>query len=548
MYSKKISWWVIVLILLALIIGFVTGNFISGKSFARKFFLRPENKIDVVLDIINEEYVDKINMNDLMEGAIPKIIGELDPHSNYIPSNELAAIKENMDGHFAGFGIEYLLYSDTLYITGVIHGSPSEQAGLLTGDRIVMINDSLCVGSSFSEEKIQDILRGEIGTTVKFGIKRLASDSLLQYRIARAFVPVSSIKAAYEVAEGVGLIKIYDTFTSNTYNEFINAMAKLLNKGCKSFILDLRMNKGGSFEAAVNICNEFLPKGKTIVYTQGKSFPREDVFANGLGTLQDNQIVILMDQASASASEIVAGAIQDNDRGLVIGRRSFGKGLVQNQIELSDGSALRLTIARYFTPSGRNIQRKYEMGKADAYNKEWIDRFSNGEEFYEDSVDFITTSMHHTLAGRPVYGGGGIMPDIFISLDTTELTSYYLHLKDKDVFRHYAFLYADANRSKLKTFTDYKNMANYLKTQYLLSDVVQMAERDGIKKRSLLINISANQILNTVHAYIVGNFFGEEALYAIILDNDLMVKQAIDIIQKGLATPESVALTNYKTN
>jgi carboxyl-terminal processing protease len=475
-------------------------------------------------------------------------VGELDPHSSYIPANELAEIKNNMDGHFAGLGIEYIYHYDTLIVTHVIQGGPSEQAGLRAGDRIVTFNDSLYAGSSFSEEKIINAIRGEIGTVLKIGVRRNSSEELIKYEIARAYIPITSIKAAYEVAEGIGLIKIYDTFNSNTYDEFIHAMATLLKRGCKSFIIDLRMNKGGSFDAAINICNEFLPKGKAIVYTEGKSFPREDVIANGSGTLQENQIVVLTDQMSASASEIVAGAIQDNDRGLIIGRRTFGKGLVQNQIEFPDGSAFRLTIARYFTPSGRNIQRKYELGKADEYNQEWFDRLSNGEEFHEDSINFITSSLYHTRTGRTVYGGGGIMPDIFVPLDTTELTSYYLKLENKGIFTYFAFIYSDANRDKLKAFTNQEDMLAYLKSQYLLYDIVRLAEEKGIKRRSALINISENQILNTTFAHILRNFFGEEALFTTILDNDIMVKKAIDVIQKGNASPEAVAALKYKEN
>jgi len=359
MNLKKLV-WTAVFVLLALIVGFLAGSFFSGKSLPRKLFLNPENKIDVLLDIINEEYVDAIDMNGMIESAATKMVNELDPHSNYIPANELEKINENMDGHFAGVGVNYIFHLDTMVILSIIPGGPAEQAGLIAGDRVVTINDSIVAGNHFAEEKIIENLHGKVGTSVKLGIAREGVDSLRKYVLTRTYLPLSSIKAAYEITSGIGIIKIYDTFTNNTYDEFIGAMAKLLNKECQSFIIDLRMNKGGAFDAAVRICNEFLSKGRMIVYMEGKSFPREDKRADGLGTLQDKQVVILMDQLSASASEIVAGAIQDNDRGLVIGRRSFGKGLVQNQIELSDGSAVRLTIARYYTPSGRNIQRKYE--------------------------------------------------------------------------------------------------------------------------------------------------------------------------------------------
>jgi carboxyl-terminal processing protease len=528
MRAKKIIGQVILLVLLALIAGFFAGSFISGKSFARKFFLRPSNKIETLLDIINAEYVDDVDMQKLVEDAIPTIVGELDPHSNYIPASELNVINENMEGHAVGVGIESTFYADTLVVVNVTRGGPSEQAGLQAGDRIVFVDDSLITVGHFSEDKILNFLRGNIGTTVKMGIKRPNIDGLITYSLVRNYIPLTTVKVASEVAPGIGLIKIFDKFSQTTYDEFINAMAKLLSKGCKSFIIDLRMNGGGSFDAAVNVCNEFLSAGKTIVYTEGNSFPREDVLANGLGTLQENQIIVLMDQMSASASEIVAGAIQDNDRGLIIGRRSFGKGLVQNQIELTDGSAIRLTIARYFTPSGRNIQRRYELGKADAYNQEWIDRLSNGEGFYEDSISVDTSDLYYTTGGRKVYGGGGIIPDIFVPIDTTDLTSYYLNLENKEIFRQFAFRYSDENRRQLNEFKNYQDMWAYLKSQPMLYNIVQFAEDKGIKRRSSLINISANHILNTTYAHILQNFFGEEAFFLVYMKDDNVLKRAIE--------------------
>jgi carboxyl-terminal processing protease len=535
-----------VFVLLALVIGFLAGNFISSKSVARRLFFYPGNKIDVLIDKINEEYVDTVNMKDLKEGAIAKIVSELDPHSVYIPANALETINENMEGHFAGVGINSFFYLDTIFINSMISGGPAEQAGLLAGDRIITINDSVVAGKHLPEERIVEIMHGKVGTSVKLGIEREGARK--DYTIIRSYVPVNSIKAAYAVAEGIGLIKIYDNFTNTTYDEFIQAMAKLINKGCQSYIIDLRMNKGGSFDAAVQIGNEFLPKGRTIVYMEGKSFPREYVTANGLGTLQDKQVVILTDQLSASASEIVAGAIQDNDRGLIIGRRSFGKGLVQNQIEFSDGSAVRLTIARYFTPSGRNIQRQYEMGKTDEYNQRWFDRLSTGEGLYKDKIVSNTSQIYYTLNGREVYGGGGIMPDIFVPLDTMEITSYYIQLENKSVFDQYAFEYSDANRSKLKAFTNSEDMLGYLKKQILLSDIVRFAETKGIKQRTSLIAISANQILKMTYAHILQNFFGDEAYFSLILSNDSLVKKAIEEIQQGNDTPAAIASMKYKNS
>jgi len=545
MRLKKLA-WPAVFVILALIVGFLAGNFLSSKSFAHRLFLNKGNKIDVLLDIINEQYVDTINTKSLMENAITKIVSELDPHSYYIPANALEAVNENLEGHFAGVGINPIFYMDTIFINSLISGGPAEQAGLLPGDRIIAINDSVVAGKHLSEENMIGILHGKVGTSIRLKILREGVPK--EFTMTRTYVPLNSIKADYEIAPGIGFIKIYDSFTNTTYDEFIGAMAKLLNKGCQSFIIDLRMNKGGAFDAAVHICNEFLSKGQTIVYMEGKSFPREYVTANGLGTLQDKKVVILMDEISASASEIVAGAIQDNDRGLIIGRRSFGKGLVQNQIELSDGSAVRLTIARYYTPSGRNIQRKYEMGKADEYNQEWLNRLSTGEGLYKDSVVLTASPSYHTLNGREVYGGGGIMPDIFVPLDTTELTSYYIRLGNQNIFNQFAFVYSDANRNKLKTFTNSDDMLAYLKKQVSLSEVVQFAESKGIKRRTSLINTSASQIMNMTYANILQIFFGDDAYFSLILNNDSLVKRAIDEIQKGNDTPLAVAAMKYKKN
>jgi carboxyl-terminal processing protease len=540
MKSKKKSGWILTGLLLSLITGFITGSIISGKSFGRELFFFPKNKINVVLDIINEDYVDVIHMKDLTEAAISDIVSGLDPHSIYIPQRELQSLNEDMDGHFGGIGAEFIQYEDTIVVVGLTPGGPSEQAGLLRGDRIVTINDSLYVGDSIPTEKILNIVRGELETTVKLGIKRNSSEALIPLEIIRGNIPHITIPAAYQVVEGVGLIKIHKKFSHTTYKEFINAIAKLKAVGCHSFILDLRMNGGGIMDAAINITNEFLSRGSKIVYTEGKAFPKEEIVANGTGTCQDGQLVILMDQLSASASEIIAGAIQDNDRGLIVGRRSFGKGLVQNQIELSDGSALRLTIARYYTPSGRNIQRHYSLGKSDEYNRNWINQLTNGEGFYEDSIKVDKSLPYYTKHGRTVYGGGGIIPDIFVPIDTTDLTTYYIKLDTKEIFSKFAFYYADLNREKLKTFKTYPEMLEYLKTQPVLYEIVRYAERNGIRRRSNLITKSSRHILITSYAYILQHFFGDEAFYPVYMSNDPVVKKAIEAIQRGEASPEAI--------
>lgn len=545
MSSRKTSLWTICLVLLGIIAGFIVGSCFSKHLYWRQLFLNQENKIEVILGIIDKDYVDSVSVKDMTERAIPKIMNELDPHSDYIPASDLLAMKEDMEGHFGGLGVDFVIHLDTIVIISVVHGGPSEQAGLLAGDRIVTINDSVIAGTSMSEERVLSTFRGPVGTTFSIGIRRGNSEDIINYTVKRSSIPLTTIKAAYEVAPGIGLIKIYDKFNHTTYNEFVNAMARLLSMGCQSFIIDLRMNKGGAFDAALNICNEFLPKGSRIVYTEGKAFPKEDVLANGMGTLMENQIVILMDQISASASEIVAGAIQDNDRGLIIGRKSFGKGLVQNQIELSDGSALRLTVARYFTPSGRNIQRAYEMGKSDQYNQEWIGQLMNGEGFNQHLICLDSAQVFLTKEGRTVYGGGGIMPDIFVPVDTTELTSYYINMESKGIFRRFAFDYVDQNRETLRKINSHSEMLAHLEAQPILSQIVQYAQEKGIRRRSSLIHISANKILNTTYANILQHFFGEEAFFEVYMRNDNVVQKAIEVIQNGDAYPEAILEMRY---
>ncbi|GHT50015.1 peptidase S41 [Bacteroidia bacterium] len=540
------TWWIISAITISLIIGIIIGNMISGRSFGRKLFLTSNNKINVILDIINEDYVDPVNMKDITEGAIRNIINELDPHSTYIPDSDLPGINDDMDGYFGGIGVDYFLYKDTIVIMNLTHGGPSSQAGLLPGDRIITVNDSIFTGPDITEEKILKTLRGPIDSPVKLGIRRNFSDPLIEYTINRSEILMTTVKAAYEVEKGIGFIKIYDKFSHTTYDEFVQAMTKLVSMGCTSFIIDLRTNSGGSYDAAIKIINEFLPAGRMIVYAEGKSFPRIESISDGSGNLPDNQLVILMDQMSASASEIVAGAIQDNDRGLIIGRRSFGKGLVQNQIELSDGSAVRLTIARYYTPSGRNIQRKYELGKSVAYNQDWLNQFNNGESFYEDSLKIDTTEVYKTTHGRTVYGNGGIIPDIFIPVDTAHISNYYISLENKAIFNRFAFEYSDKHRIILSKFKDYPSMLAYLKTQLRLEDIVRYAEENGVKKRTFQINRSANQILTTTFACILSNFFGDDVFYHVYLSNDPVIARAVQAIRKGEAYPQAVAAMKYK--
>lgn len=534
--NKKLTVWLPVIIAASIALGIFIGNHYLSLNQGKRRAYSSGNKINAILDIIDEQYVDTVNMKDLVEGAIPKIFSELDPHSVYIPAEDASLINEELEGSFSGIGVSFNMQTDTILVINVISGGPAEKAGLLPFDRIITINDSVYSGNKSSQAKIMKTLRGAKNSTVKLGIKRGNEPDLLYFDVTRGDVPVHSVDVAYEAAKGIGYIKV-SKFARNTYNEFITAIAELKQKGCNSFVIDLRNNTGGYMEAAINMINEFMPEGRLIVYTEGKSFPRSDVYANGTGTCKESPIVVLTDEISASASEIFAGAIQDNDRGLIIGRRTYGKGLVQTQLGLSDGSALRLTIARYYTPSGRCIQKSYEMGKTDEYDQDIYNRYMHGEFDSADSIKMDDSLKYQTVKGRTVYGGGGIMPDIFIPRDTSGMTSYYSNVVNSGVLYLYALEYSDQNREKLSSFKTWQELYDYLQQQPLLYNFTNFAASKGIKKRPTLINISGNLIENQLQAYIVRNFFDEAGFYPIFLKDDVTLKRAIRILQEGKSLP-----------
>ncbi|MDR1719155.1 MAG: PDZ domain-containing protein [Dysgonamonadaceae bacterium] len=507
------------------------GNYFSSKTLGRKLFLSYGNKVNVIMDLIEEEYVDSVNMKDMVENVIPELINELDPHSSYIPADQILRTNEELEGSFGGIGIGFVVQEDTIMVVNVIEGGPSEQAGIEAGDRLVTIEDSVFTGAGISVDSIKDRLRGVIGTKVRIGIKKKTADQIVDYEIIRGSISENTILASYQVDEGIGLLKI-QKFARSTYDEFLQALAKLSNAGCTAFILDLRSNPGGILDIAINMANDFLSPGQLIVYTEGKSVQKVEAVANGTGSFQNNRLVVLMDELSASASEVFAGAMQDNDRGLIIGRRSYGKGLVQKPIQLSDGSALRLTIARYYTPSGRCIQRDYVLGKSDIYEQDWIDRFSHGESFFQDSIKFDENLKYYTSSGRVVYGGGGIMPDIFVPRDTTGITSYFMNLENTEIFYRYAFRYVDSRRDQLKKFKDYESLYQYLKSQPILNEVVEFAESQGIKRRTNLIYISSKLIEKYTIGYIAGNVLGNEWVYPIIMKDDPVITKAIESLKK----------------
>ncbi|MCL1943257.1 MAG: S41 family peptidase [Candidatus Azobacteroides sp.] len=544
--KNKSSLRAILLLVVGIIVGVVIGINMYRLPFGRLKNVVPGDKINSLLYLINKQYVDTVNINQLVENAIPDILKGLDPHSVYISAQDLADVNNTLEGHFSGIGVQFTIQDDTINIVSVVRGGPSEKAGLQAGDRIIEVNDSVFVGKNISNEKVMKELRGPKESVVKLGIKRSSSETLLTFKVIRDDIPVQSVDVAYKISDGIGYIKV-NQFGRNTYKEFMDAITRLTQKeNCNKLIIDLRENTGGYMEAATAMVNEFLANGQAIMYIQGKTYPKKSIYADGYGSCQKIPIVVLIDEFSASASEIFAGAIQDNDRGLIVGRRSFGKGMVQQQIELSDGSAVRLTVARYYTPSGRCIQKYYENGADNNYESDILNRYKHGEFDSQDSIKQNLNLKYKTVSGRTVYGGGGIMPDIFVPRDTAGYTSYFHTLINQGVLYQFAFQYSDKNRSVLNNAKDYKQLLAYLETQDLLEDLVSFAETKGIKRRPVLIDISKNLILNQLYAYIIRNKFENEGFYPIFQRQDKTLARAVEELKSGQNYPSSPALTTKK--
>ena len=477
-------------------------------------------------------------MNDLVENTMPLILAELDPHSSYIPAKDLEEVNSGLKGHFSGIGVQFTIKDDTIHINSVIQGGPSEKVGLMAGDRIVEVNDSVFVGKIVTNNEAMKRLKGEKGSKVKLGIYRPGEKEILHFTIVRGDIPVKSIDAAYMINDKFGYIKV-NKFGETTYPELLFALAKLNQENCKGLIIDLRSNTGGYMAAAIQMVNEFLPGNKLIVYTEGRKSPRENYTSNGTGSSQDMPIVVLMNEGSASASEIFAGAIQDNDRGTIVGRRSFGKGLVQQPIEFSDGSAIRLTIARYHTPSGRCIQKPYEKGKGGEYELDILTRYEHGEFFSADSIKQDETEVFYTSIGRPVYGGGGIMPDIFVPQDTTGMTSYFRMADTRGLIIRYTFDYTDQNRNKLMEYKTPDELVDYLKTQNLLVKFSKWAETKGLKKRNNMLITSKKLFELGIYGNIVYNMLGIEDYVKFLNESDKTVIKALEVLENGESFPKA---------
>ena len=527
--------WMAVSVVIGILIGSFYANHFSGNRL--NIINSSGNKLNNLLHIIDDQYVDTVNINDLVEKAMPQILSELDPHSVYITAREGEIANDDLRGSFSGIGIEFTIRQDTIRVQGVISNGPAERAGVLAGDKIVEVDDSVFVGKKVTNEEAMHRLKGPKDTKVKLGILRYGEKKVQHITVTRGEIPTKSVTSCYMLDDESGYIKIRN-FGENTYPELLIALAKLSQKGFSNLVIDLRSNTGGYLESAVQIANEFLSKGQLIVYTEGRRYPRQEYRADGRGSYQRIPLVILVDEGSASASEILAGAIQDNDRGTIVGRRSFGKGLVQKPMEFTDHSMIRLTIARYYTPSGRCIQKPYADGED--YEGDWMNRYQHGEFFSQDSIRH-TGPAYHTNNGRTVYGGGGITPDIFIPEDTLGMTSYYKEASMTGLILQFAYNYTDENRTKLSSFTDVWEMERYLKGQNTVEKFVSFADKNGLKRRNLMIQKSYKLLERFVNSRIIYNILNEQAWTEYLNRDDPAIIETPRLFRDGAAFPENVA-------
>ena len=541
-YGRFTPLWMAVCVVLGILVGTFYANHFSGNRL--NIINSSGNKLNNLLHIIDDQYVDTVNINDLVEKAMPQILAELDPHSVYITAREGEIANDDLRGSFFGIGIEFTIRQDTIRVQNVIGNGPAERAGVLAGDKIVEVDDSVFVGKICTNAEAMHRLKGPKDTKVKLGILRYGENKLRHITITRGEIPTKSITSSYMIDDESGYIRIKN-FGENTYPELLIALAKLSQQQFSNLVIDLRGNTGGYLESAVQIANEFLSRGQLIVYTQGRAFPRQDYRADGRGSYQNLPLVVLVDEASASASEILAGAIQDNDRGTIIGRRSFGKGLVQKPMEFSDHSMIRLTIARYYTPSGRCIQKPYTDGSH--YDDDWVSRYQHGEFFSQDSIKH-SGPEYHTSNGRVVYGGGGITPDIFIPEDTLDMTSYYKEASMSGLILQYAFNYSDENRQRLADMTTVKEMETYLKKQNVVDKFAAYAEKNGLKRRNLMIQKSHKLLERFLVSRIIYNIHSEQAWTEYLNQDDPSIIEALRLFRENAAFPQKpVAPASDKT-
>lgn len=526
------------LMALCVVIGILVGTFYANHFSGNRLNIinSGSNRLNNLLHIIDDQYVDKVNIDSLVDKAIPQILADLDPHSVYISAKDVQQATDDLKGSFSGVGIEFVIRDDTIRVQGVVKNGPAEQAGILAGDKIVSVDGKPFVGKVVTNSEAMRRLKGPKDTKVKIGVVRYGQKKVKQFTITRGDIPQKSISAAYMLDENTGYIKIKN-FGENTYPELLIALAKLSQEGFGNLVIDLRDNTGGYLNSAVQMANEFLSKNRLIVYTEGRRSPRQDFKSDGRGSYQNIPLVVLINEASASASEIFAGAMQDNDRATIIGRRSFGKGLVQKQMDFPDGSMIRLTVARYYTPSGRCIQKPYVSGDNQDYEEDLIVRYQHGEFFSQDSIKH-TGPAYHTVIGRTVYGGGGITPDIFIPEDTVDYTSYFKEAAMSGLILQFAFEYTDKYRPKLSSFETMPELSAYLDKQNTVDKFASYADKNGLRRRNLLIKKSHHLLERFINSRIIYNIMDEDDWIEYLNLDDNVIKAALDVFKNNAAFPK----------
>ena len=532
-----------ILMAASVVIGIAIGTFYTNHFSGNRLNIinSGSNRLNNLLHIIDDQYVDNVNIDSLVEKAIPQILAELDPHSVYISAKDVQAANDDLKGSFSGAGIEFTIREDTIHVQNVIKNGPADRAGILAGDKIVMIDGKKFVGKMVTNEEAMHRLKGPKDTKVQIGIARFGHHNIQQFIVTRGEIPQKTITATYMIDDNTGYIRI-SKFGETTYPEMLISLAQLSQQGFSNLIIDLRDNTGGYLKSAVQMANEFLPKNKLIVYTQGRKSPRQDYRSDGHGSYQSIPLIVLINEGSASASEIFSGAMQDNDRATIIGRRSFGKGLVQQQIDFPDGSMIRLTVARYYTPSGRCIQKPYTSGEDPNYEQDMLSRYQHGEFFSQDSIKH-TGPAYHTNHGRTVYGGGGITPDIFVPEDTLNMTSYYKEASMSGLILQYAFTYTDDNRPKLNNFKDMTEMVKYMNRQNIVEKFAIYADKHGLRKRNLMIRKSHKLLERYINSRIIYNILDEEAWTEYINMDDPVISKALHVFKRHAAFPKKPKAT-----
>lgn len=541
---KKTNRYMPLLMALCVVVGILIGNFYANHFSGNRLNIinSGSNRLSNLLHIIDDQYVDKVNIDSLVNNAIPLILAELDPHSVYISAKDAQTANDDLKGSFTGIGVEFTIRQDTIHVQNVISNGPAERAGVLAGDKIISVDGKPFVGKIVTNEEAMHRLKGPKDTKVKIGVLRYGSKKPKYITITRGEIPQKSITATYMLDDKTGYIRIKN-FGETTYPELLIALEQLSQQGFSNLVIDLRDNTGGLLTSAIQIANEFLPKNKLIVYTEGRKSPKQEFASDGHGSYQKLPLVVLINEVSASASEIFAGAMQDNDRATIIGRRSFGKGLVQQQIGFPDGSIIRLTIARYYTPSGRCIQKPYSTGDDKNYEQDLITRYQHGEFFSQDSIKHHGPA-YHTGIGRVVYGGGGITPDIFVAEDTLGMTSYYKEASMSGLILQYAFTYTDDNRPKLNTYKEMMEMASYLAKQNLVDKFATYADKHGLKRRNLMIKKSHKLLERYINSRIIYNMLDESAWNKYINLGDPTIEAALKVFRNNAAFPKKPGATH----